>query len=253
MAEAIQCERSAVAPSDVDVVYVRGQQTRLLPKGPAGRVTEVLREMDVLVAGLVHSASRTEFVKARGDVFDDYAHLQLIIASTFAMRGNRDIRRAAVDRALKGLKNFFAAEGTELLGEAPIREAMFSVDTLRRVSRVVDEIHSYGPAPEATHALDRELSGKYCFHAIWSQLHLDCLRLLIGEKSAEIDPEIVDEILQGLRGSVMAYSYARQGLDLRIEQPPQLAQPIELDDEDKELLNESFSDYEEHESNNQDA
>jgi hypothetical protein len=47
--------------------------------------------------------------------------------------------------------------------------------------------------------------------------------------------------------SVMAYSYARQAVELRTKREPFLLDATR-DEEDQQLLEESFSDYVEHES-----
>jgi hypothetical protein len=244
MAECLQYEADTSTP---DVLFVRPKQARLLHRGPAKIVITALGEIDVAVTRLAGCQSRSEFVATRKEVFADFVNLSYIIANSFSITRDRAIRRAAVDQSIKAVERYFQLAGVERFGAETIREAIFCFDTLRRAYKLVDKIHERNSAlGEDSRAADRKLAGDFNGSALWAQLHLDCLRVILSKHMVQ-DQEVVDEILQGSRLSVMAYSYARQGLELRTSREPFLLDTTR-DEEDKELLEESFSDYVEHES-----
>ena len=244
MAECLQLEADTSTP---DVLFVLPKQARLLHRGPARIVVTALREMDVAVTRLANCTSKTKFVEAREEVFSDYMNLSYIIANSFSITRDRTIRQTAVDQAIKTVERFFQLTGVTRFGPEVVKEAVFCLDTLRRAYRLVDVIRSRDKAlSESAREADRKLAGDFNASALWAQLHLDCLRVVIVKHAVQ-EQEVVDEIIQGSRLAVMAYSYARQGVELRTKREPFLLDTTR-DEEDKQLLEESFSDYVEHES-----
>ena len=227
-----------------DVVFVRPRQARMLHRGPAKIVLLTLREMDRIIVQLSQCQSKTEFSELRKKLFSDYVNLSYILANSFSIPNDRAIRQAAIQQSFKFVERLLESKGVARVGSEVIKEAVFNVDTLRRAYRLVDLIHSRGAVPEASSDSDRKLAAHFNSAALWSQFNLDCLRYVITHRIG-LDQEILNEIVQGLRLSTLAYSYARQGVELRMKQEPFLSDAVQ-DDEDRELLDESFA---EHESN----
>jgi hypothetical protein len=232
------------------VVFVRSRQARMLRSGPSKIVITALREIDTIITGLVGCRSKAAFIKARDAALGDYSNLSYIIANSFSIEAGRNVRFTAVNEAIKAVVQFIRNEAPARLGQEATAEMMFSFDTLRRAYGVVHEINISGKAGEEQTENDRHLAGEFNCAALWAQFHLDCLRVAVSQR-IDLEQEVLDELLQGARLSVMAYSYARQGLDLRIKREPFLID-VPLDEEDRELLDESFFDYQEHESKNLD-
>jgi len=240
MAECLQYE--GLTEKVPDVVFVRPRQARLLQGGPAKIVLIALREIDKIVMQLIHCTSKEQFVDLRQKVFSDYANLSYILAKTFSISNDRAIRQAVIRQAFQGVERLFETKGVPRLGTDVIRESIFCIETLRRAYKLVDVLYSRGSVAEAVREADHKLAHKFNTSTLWAQINLDCLRLIITEE-AGIDAEILQEILQGSRFSVMAYAYVREGIELRTKREPFLADAT-LDDEDRELLQESFLDYE---------
>jgi hypothetical protein len=243
MAQALQGKLSVTQP---DVVFVRAKQARKLHRGPARIVLTALGEIDAIVEQLIQCRSKAEFDELRQKKFSDYVNLSYIIANSFEINIAPEERAAAVEQAISNVRHFFEHEGIATLGTEATGEAVFCLDTLRRAYRQVRKIDILGEAPDGSKTADQELAAKFNFATIFTQLHLDCLRIILQEKKPQ-SQEIMDELIVGLRSSVMAYSYVRQGVELRRKQEPFLLDAV-LDDEDRELLEESFSDYVESES-----
>lgn len=244
MAECLQHEADTSTP---DVLFVRPKQAKLLHRGPAKIVVTALGEMEIAVTRLAHCQLKPEFVATRKEVFRDYVNLSYIVANSFSITRDRAIRQTAVDQAIKTVEHYFRVAGVGRVGPEAINEAVFCLDTLRRAYKLVDIIHTRNSnLTESAREADRKLAGDFNFAALWSQLHLDCLRVIIVKRIGQAE-EVLDEILHGSRLSVMAYSYASQGVELRTKREPFLLDTTR-DDEDQQLLEESFSDYVEDES-----
>jgi hypothetical protein len=201
-----------------------------------------LREIDRIITQLSECRSKAEFVDLRKKVFSDYVNLSYILANSFSIPNDRLIRHAAIQQSFKMIERLFETEGAPRVGVDVVREATFCIETLRRAYRLVDVIYVRGDAAENVQESDRKLAANFSSSALWAQLHLDCLRLVITRRLG-LDQEILDEILQGLRLAVMAYSFARQGVELRTKRDPYLVDATQ-DAEDRELLEESFRDCE---------
>lgn len=223
------------------VVFMRQPQVKLLHAKRARIVTIALEEIRTLVGRLANAASTREFVTMRDEVFPDYANLSLIISNTFSIHDERPKRARAINESIKATVNFFG-KSESILGAVLVREAVFCLDTLRRTYRLANEINKGNDLPEDRVSEDRKLCAQYTQSVLYAQLHLDCLQYAVT-KRIKLDPEILHELLAGARSSVMAYSYARQAIQIRTKPESYQFEPIHLDEEDNELLEESYSDY----------
>ncbi|MGD0271081.1 MAG: hypothetical protein ABSB14_18580, partial [Candidatus Sulfotelmatobacter sp.] len=177
MAECLQ--ESSIAGRTPDVLFVRPRQAKMLHSGPARIVLTALREMDTILCELAECESRTEFIASRKKLFPDYVNLSYIIANSFSMRDDRSVRRVAVDQAIKAVEKLFQRKGTARFGKASVGEAVFCLDTLRRAYKLVDVIRQRGDAPIGVKEKDRVLAGQFNASALYAQLHLDCIRVIL--------------------------------------------------------------------------
>jgi hypothetical protein len=228
-------------------MFVRAREAKLLNAGPAKIVTTALGEINRIVAHLTACSTKATFIEQRKKLFPDYVNLSYIIANSFSISDDRAVRRRAINQSIKAVERFFETRGVSRFGEDAVREAIFCLDTLRRAYRLVDVIHHSGPIAESLLAADRECATSFNGSALWSQIHIDCLRVALSEQNP-LNGDVLDEILQGSRLSVMAYSYVRQGVELRRKTEAQYLLNAQRDDEDEELLEESFLDYADNES-----
>jgi len=246
LADCLEPMRERLSLHRPDVLFVRKPQAKVLQRGLATIVLTALRESDALLKPLLTAKRRTEFVSLREKMFADYVNLSFIIANSFSGAGVEK-RRVATKEAFKFVQHIMYTKGTPRLGAETVREAIFCLDTLRRAHRLVCELHDSGSVPLEAKEKDRELSHSFTVSALWSQLHLDCIRLIITRSNDDIEKDVLETIMDGARAAVMAYSYVRQGLELRGKAQTYLLENQPQDDEDRELLEESYSDYEESE------
>jgi hypothetical protein len=239
MAECLQYD--GVDQKRPDVVFVRPQQASLLPSGASKIVIIVLREMDKICARLVATKSRAEFETARRTVFPDYANLCSILSNSFSTFADKTVREQANTQGFQHVINQFKTHGREALSAAVIGEVIFCVTTLKRAYKLVSRIDEIN-VPLELKEKDNKLASEFNIYTVCAQLHTDCLRFALGRRIG-LNEEVLEELLEGMRASVMAYSYVRQGLELRTTREPFLSS-FEQDDEDRELLEESYLDSE---------
>lgn len=242
LAECLEPVRHGISLRPPDVLFVRKPQAKVLRRGLAAIVLAALRESDALLQPLLSANGKAEFLSRRKKIFQDYVNLSFVIANSFS-GADAEKRDLATKDAFKLVQHIIHTKGTPRIGTERVRETVFCLDTLRRSARLVSELHARGAAPADSKDKDLELSGNFTAAAIWAQLHLDCIRLIVTKSTGGIEQDVLDEMTAGARAAVMAYSYVRQGLELRTRQETYLVEGVPLDPEDKELLEESYSDY----------
>ncbi len=241
LAECLEPVRHGISLHPPDVLFVRKPQAKVLRRGLAAIVLAALRESDVLLQTLLTATGKTDFLSRRKKVFQDYVNLSFVIANSFSGAA-KEKREMATKDAFKLVEHIIHTKGTSRIGSERVRETVFCLDTLRRSSRLVCELHSRGDVAPELKDKDQELSANFTAAALWAQLHLDCVRLIVT-RSNGVEQDVLDEMMKGARTAVMAYSYVRQGLELRTKQETYLVEGGPLDTEDQALLGESYSDY----------
>ncbi|MGA8029128.1 MAG: hypothetical protein WB992_18465 [Bryobacteraceae bacterium] len=206
---------------------------------------EILKGISSFVDGLLLRAiaaqNQKDFTAVRSVVFEQYA----IAVTSFARLIQRMVAGPVIETVLREcfceLEAEFREHGLARFGSAAKDQAMFTVWTLRRTSRIIATIAASGNVAPDLRSQDQEIATKFAVNATWAQFHLDCL--LVGirhDKSIQL--QVLPEIIDGLRAAVNAYGYARQGLNFRSPQEEVTIQPFEWDEEDQELLDSSMKD-----------
>jgi hypothetical protein len=247
LAETVETAREGLCLRRPEVLFVRKPQAKVLQRGLASIVLTALRESDALLKPLLAARTKEQFSTLRKNIFNDYANLSFIVANSFSGAAVEK-RQVATKEAFKLVEHIMHTKGTPRLGCETVREAIFCLDTLRRSHRLVCELHSCGSVMAELSERDRKLSHDFTFSALWAQMHLDCVRIIVTQSRDGVEKDVLEAIMEGSRSAVMAYSFVRQGLELRTKQEPYLVEVGPSDEEDQELLEESYSDYTEFES-----
>lgn len=210
------------------------------------KVDEVFRGITALLDGFlvraVAARTKDEFIVTRDELFGDYARLLMQLTKLV----NIVVPRKTID-VLSGesfceLEAEVREHGLERFGTAARDQAMFTIWTLRRTSTLVSKIAEIGPTSKDLRQQDAELALEFSFCSAWTEFHLDCLMAAIRFDKA-IQPDVLEEIQDGLRAAVNAYGMARKGVVLRDthQESLSLEGPV-WDDEDQELLDASMYD-----------
>ncbi|HTS47511.1 MAG TPA: hypothetical protein VMH05_06180, partial [Bryobacteraceae bacterium] len=175
--------------------------------------------VDDLLLKAISAQTRSEFVAAREAVFEQYAlTITLLARLVKAVLPPVTIERVLNDSFCE-LEAEFREHGLDRFGAAARDQAIFTVWSLRRTSGLIAKIASATVPPELIEK-DREIATHFRFYAAWTQFNLDCLLTAIRHDKP-VQLEVLPEIIDGLRGAVNAYGYAREGLDLRLPQQDQ--------------------------------
>jgi hypothetical protein len=118
-----------------------------------------------------------------------------------------------VQESLASIMKIFKSEGAAYLGVDGKGEVLFCLSTLRKAVGMLRFIFSKDVPPELREK-DTELARSFAGQVIFFQLNLDCLRLALSNEDS-VNPEVLGQILEGLRASVMAYAAVREAMDLR--------------------------------------
>ena|ERR1035437_8861810 len=180
---------------------------------PTNEILPLVKRLESVIFPLVQANSRADFKALRQRLFHRYVVLMAAITEI-----------AAEVADLPDYQSDWVADLTKKVEEDHILpwltdgriEAIFNIETLGRAVWLASEIISLPtPADDPQKKKDREYAAKYGLSAFWSQLHLDCLTAALFNHVGPPSADILDEILEGMRLSVMAYAAARQGYDIR--------------------------------------
>jgi len=198
--------------------------------------------LDQLLLRTIEKRTIASFVATRNEVFEKYFQ----VVGALSMLAQAIAPPAVIDvlvaQSFSELEADLRDQGTLKFGAAAKDQAIFTVWTLRKTSRLISKIAAGGPSPKETEEADKKLAPEFSFCAAWTQFHLDCMMAAI-RLDKPIHPDVLPEIIDGLRAAVNAYGLIRQGIDLRVprsEEPTVTAR--EWDQEDQELLDSSMHD-----------
>jgi hypothetical protein len=211
----------------------------------SGSAEEIIKSIGAFLDGLllraVAAQTKKEFVAVRTEVFEPYAGALTSLARLVHILVPDPVIEHIISDSFCELESDFREHGSARFGVDAKDQAMFTVWTLRRTSRLIAKVASSGPVPARLKEQDEKLASDFGFFAAWTQFHLDCMLASIRHDEP-IQLEVLPEIIDGLRAAVNAYGYARQGLTLRAPAEEPRLQPCEWDEEDQELLDSSMAD-----------
>lgn len=201
----------------------------------------ITSHVDGLLLRAITTQTKGEFIAVRQEVFDDYATALTSLARLARIIVPEPIIERVLGDSFSELEHEFREHGLMRFGGPAKDQAMFTIWTLRRTSRLISKVAGSGPVSENLKEKDQQLASLFSFYAIWTQFHLDCM-LGAMRFHKPIQLGVLPEIIDGLRAAVNAYGYARQGLNLRAPEPEPLIEAVEWDEEDQELLDSSMRD-----------
>ncbi len=212
-----------------------------------GSTKEVWRGTKAAVDGMllkcIDAKGEDEFAQRRRVVFPQYARIVQALASLVRVLATDQMVDNLVRESFCELEHDFREQGPERFGSTAADQAIFTVWTLRRTSRLLSDLVGTRPARQDLLERDCKMASDFVTYALWAQFHLDCLVGAI-RFDKPIQLAVLPSIEDGLRAAVDAYGLAREGVRLR-EQVPIAPEPVvEWDEEDQELLDSSMRDLE---------
>jgi hypothetical protein len=196
-------------------------------------------EIKSVLLTMLATRNRDEYERHRANLFPKYLGLSLAIAY-FA---SAVIPSAVIERlsreSLCELEADFRDKGLAAFGASVRSQALFTIWTLRKINELVSQL-----TPGSVDASRKKEDEEACLHftmtALRAKMALDCLQMAM-DKSIAVHPEVSEELVDDLRSMVNAYSWARQGLEIRSKAVDVALQIPPMDDEDRALLEASFA------------
>ncbi|HEY1904160.1 MAG TPA: hypothetical protein VGG56_17150 [Terracidiphilus sp.] len=201
-------------------------------RGCADAVNQILRTA-------IETRSRAEFDRIFNEEFPKYAALTLAISHFATAVIQKPLREQLVRESICEMEADFRDKGLQAFGSAVRDQAMFTVWTLRKINELTTQINAT-PVASGRKAEDREFCSNFNLNALRAYFNLDCLGMALDDQRA-IYPEVQEELVDGLRAMVNAYTWARRGLEIRIPTQELLPEISPIDDEDAALMDLSFS------------
>ncbi|MGA2437349.1 MAG: hypothetical protein ABSF57_02415 [Acidobacteriaceae bacterium] len=205
--------------------------------------SEVLRgcwdAIDLILRSAIEIRTKAEYDRMFDASFPNYVGLTMAISHFATAVIPKPVREQLVRESICELEADFREKGLAGFGEAVRDQAMFTIWTLRKISELTTQIVE-APLDKSRRADDAEFCASFNVSALRAQFSLDCLETSLRTNRA-IYPEVLDEVVDGLRAMVNAYTWARRGLELRIPVVELSVEPLQLDDEDRALMDFSFT------------
>jgi hypothetical protein len=185
----------------------------------------------------VNCPTAEAFRAYRQKVFQSYIQLTEASANVLAAKLDPADLPSLIEDSFDSIQDKFASNAALYFGEDAYHEILFSLSTLKSTYRWLPHLTANLPNENLV-AQDRELSDKFGSSISWVHFHLAALGTALSKKQTVV-PDVLQELLDGLRQSVMAYAYVRTALDLRNIPNPQYAEGLEVpwDAEDEALAN----------------
>ena len=221
-------------------------RSRSAQRSLAPSASEVIRGCAEAVQQIVHAAietrTKTEFHRLFDELFPKYASLSLAISSYVSAVIQKPVIEQLVRESICEMEADFRDKGLESFGALVRDQAIFTVWTLRKINELTSQIIAV-PLSPTKRVEDQEYCSQFNLNALRAHFCLECLNAALGNEQA-IYPEVLDELIDGLRSMVNAYTWARRGLEIRVpsETPTLEFQDAFVDpNEDAALMDLSFS------------
>ena len=247
MSPAMALEQQAIATAGIGELFAfvnpapSKTSTQKL-SGPANEVFQGIGKVfDNPIRRAIASRTAEDFAHIRREVFGRYYRTMSAISNLSRKMIPKNMMESLVADSLSELENTFKKEGLARFGVLAKDQAVFTVWTLRKISRLAHQMTEMR-LPDSKAGENRRIAQDFAFFIGWSNFHLDCLRASISHDQI-VNPEVLMEICEGLRAVVNAYGLVRQGLDLRSANA-ELELPFDnsWDEEDQEHLDASLRD-----------
>lgn len=193
----------------------------------------------VILRSAIETRTRAEYARVFNDLFPKYAAVTCAVSHFATAVIQKPLREQLVRESICEMETDFRDKGLAAFGTAVRDQAMFTVWTLRKINELADQIIGL-PIPSEKKKEDAEYSGKFNIHVLRAQFSLDCLNAALEGEQA-IYPEVLEEIIDGLRSMVDAYTWARRGLQIRVPDQRSEEIPILAEAEDAAMIDFAFS------------
>jgi len=191
--------------------FVGRSTSKSLQKDFADIAEAIGAQIDKTSLQLLGCGTVDEFISLRHEVFPLVLNLTKAYSNLTLAALPPTLIGRIVSESLIGTEDEFTSQGKAYLSDDDYREALFSISTLKSTQKLIPRLIAIKPSDDVE---DAKLADRYFSNTVYARMHLDCLRMAM-EREMSLNQDILRELLDGMRASLMAYSYARAGLELR--------------------------------------
>ncbi|SRR5258706_6020607 len=202
----------------------------------ASAAEDIFRLLEDVSFQVANCPTATDFREYRTSVFPSYVDLMAALGSVVRAKLNPSDLPGLIEASFSEMEAAFSS-GSYFSDETR-QEILFCVTTLKSAHRWLPHLLSNQPLDDEVRQENMKLARSFTSAATWANFHLVALRMAQG-RDQNVVPEVQQELLDGLRHAVMAYSYVRQALDLRHVLDDRYAEEIVIpwDGDDQVLAN----------------
>jgi len=206
---------------------------------PAGEVFKgVAGILDQFLTTAIEKRTAAEFRAAFGDLFPKYAAMTLALSRFASAIVPPDVVDRLTRESICELEADFREKALPAFGAVARDQAMFTIWTLRKINDLVSQIYAT-KLDESKQKEDGEYSSQFNICALSAHFSLDCLNMAL-QLNRPIYPEVMSELIDGLRSMVNAYAWARRGLALRVSSAEHSVEENISDEEDEVFVKASM-------------
>jgi hypothetical protein len=204
--------------------------------------TEVLNgcsdAIDQILRNAIETRTKSDYRRVFSSSFPNYVNLTMAVSHFATAVIQKSVREQLVRDSICELEADFRDKGLEAFGATVRDQALFTIWTLRKVSDLTTQIVA-APVPKGKESEDEDFCAHFNIHTLRAQFSLDCLDMALKTGQA-IYPEVSEEVVDGLRSMVNAYTWARRGLEIRVPHQEQSVEFYPADDDDRRLMDFAF-------------
>lgn len=204
-------------------------------------VTEIIQVVDALVCATLDAKTASEFKQRREETFPQYFEATRALTDLARIMVPRHTLDCLTAQSFSETETVLQAKGLEAFGAEVRDQAVFTIWTLRKISALCCRVDACNLRMDLWD-FDSELHRRFVHCALGSRFHVDCL-LKSMQYHKPLYPEVLREVIDGLRGAVDAYTWVRRAYDLRVPPTREVLEPVSWDEEDEELLSEANQDF----------
>jgi hypothetical protein len=171
-------------------------------------------ELTDIAIQIVNSPTAKDFSALRKQLFPSYIQLATALGHMVLAKIDKADLPGLIEASFTELESKTMPKARDYFGDETYNEILFSVATLKSAYRWVPRLLSANPSDERLWPEDIKLARDFTTTATWAQFHLHCIKIAL-DKNQTIIPEVLQQLLEGVRLSLMAYSYVRAALNLR--------------------------------------
>jgi len=183
---------------------------------------------------MIEKRTAAEFNSALAETFPKYFALALSLSAIAKTVVPQDVVERLARESVCELESDFREKALHAFGANVRDQAMFTIWTLRKINDLLFQITST-KVDEAKVNEDKDFCHQFNFAALHAYFSLDCLEMALRLKQP-IYPEVMPELINGLRSMVNAYAWARRGAELRFPSVEMLPLETDISDDEDEML-----------------